>query len=182
MLSARLAGKACALLILAACAQTQDADLASPSVDTEVNIEPTTQASIDRAMLAVKAAEVAPVPFGDCASPDLERLLSGLQPVEKDADAAVDPALASTGVAEREAALNQADSLHGLAIDGYMSVATALRENRPFSVKQERFRSSKHFCTKTHCWRVESCAQPQRAVLARHGHRRSPRLERSTSL
>jgi len=124
MLSARLAGKACALLFLAACAQTRDADLASPSVDTEVNIEPTTQASIDRAMLAVKAAEVAPVPFGDCASPDLERLLSGLQPVERDADAAVDAALASTGVAEREAALNQADSLHGLAIDGYMSFAS----------------------------------------------------------
>jgi len=111
MLSARLAGLACAGLILAACAQTPpDADLASPS--------------LDRAMLAVKAAEVAPVPLGDCASPDLGRVLSGLQPVERDADAAVDAALASTDVAEREAALNRADSLHGLAIDGYMSVAT----------------------------------------------------------
>ena len=122
MLSARLAGIACVGLILAACAQTPpEADLASSSLDTE---EPTRQGSIDHAVLAVKAAEVAPVPLGDCASPDLEQVLSGLQPVERDADAAVDAALASTGVAEREAALNQADSLHGLAIDGYMSFAS----------------------------------------------------------
>jgi hypothetical protein len=42
--------------------------------------------------------------------------------------------------------------------------------------------SSKHSCTKTHCWRVESCAQPQAAVLARHGHRRSPRPEHQRDL
>ena len=46
-----------------------------------------------------------------------------------------------------------------------------------FQSSRSGFRSSEHFCTKTHCWRVESCAQPQAAVLARHGHRRSPRPE-----
>ena len=46
-----------------------------------------------------------------------------------------------------------------------------------FQSSKSVFGQASIFCTKTHCWRVESCAQPQAAVLARHGHRRSPRPE-----
>jgi hypothetical protein len=41
---------------------------------------------------------------------------------------------------------------------GFLLTAT-LRENNPFSVNYERFRSSKHFCTKTH-----SRGEPNRAL------------------
>ena len=50
-------------------------------------------------------------------------VLSGLQPVQRDADASVEAALASSTADEREANLNLAESLNGLAIDGYLSVA-----------------------------------------------------------
>jgi hypothetical protein len=103
-----------------------DAGSASQSVDVGAEVDiivPEAQASIDRAMLAYKAAESSPIPSGDCASPELEKVLAAFQPVEREADTSVEAALASADAKERQAALSLADSLHGLAVDGYLSVA-----------------------------------------------------------